>query len=123
GKICDPTTLVCRDGCRDDSTCGGGKICEPSTLVCRAGCRKDVDCGAGEICDNAGTAATFTCGAGCRDDKGCGTGFVCDKLKCVTGCRATDPTKGCNVGMYCEAGGSTDPTVIGKCEDALGVGA
>ncbi|MFO0590844.1 MAG: hypothetical protein U0441_25090 [Polyangiaceae bacterium] len=111
----DPADDVPVTGCADDAECGAansGKVCDPTTKTCVDGCHSPGNgCPSDKVC----TSDTATIGAcvECVDDTQCGdaqSGSVCDKNVCVSGCHT--PGNGCPSGQEC-----TSLTVeLGTCE-------
>ena len=106
--------------CLGDSDCGGptsGKVCDPSTDKCVDGCHPTGNgCPVGDACTS--TDATIGQCVDCLQDSDCGgamSGKVCDTTKstCIDGCHT--PGNGCPNGQECS---STDAT-IGICVECL----
>lgn len=81
GSYCDPGTMTCVSGCKDDADCAGDPYgatrCDPAAHLC-VDCLAESDCPAGQICV---TTAGF-CIPGCSPTHGCAPGFTC----CGTSC-------------------------------------
>jgi hypothetical protein len=78
-------TDTCREGCRDDESCGAGGRCA-ADHTCLFLCDPDNDrCPANQICD----AASGRCVPLCADNRDCPANEICDAVsaRCVPGCR------------------------------------
>ncbi len=114
--------IVVPMGCKDDSECGdatSGKVCDPTTETCVDGCHTPGNgCPDGQTC----TSTTPTIGqckdtpvVNCTTDADCGdatSGKVCDLATkaCIDGCHT--PGNGCPDGKDC----SSLTETIGICE-------
>jgi MYXO-CTERM domain-containing protein len=107
GRICNPTTRLCIDGCsraagRND--CRPGQFCTAmgnATGVCTINCNFDVDCTgmAGmPYCVGGGDAGVPRC-AQCRTNTDCGSAQPICRPENVCGCNANSD---CTTTLYCD---------------------
>ncbi len=88
GQFCDRlganATFTCREGCRNDASCGAGGRCAPDR-TCVYLCDADADCPGDRFCD----FAAGRCVPSCQSNDDCRADEVCDPfvLRCVQGCR------------------------------------
>ncbi len=90
GKVCDPQSHACEDGCRglNGNGCMLGSVCTSANAsigVC-VSCIIDAHCGdamSGQVCNQS----TFACEPGCRgmNGNGCPAGSVCSSFSGAVG--------------------------------------
>jgi len=80
--ICDVKAGLCQsaDQCFDDSHCALGRICDPSTTACVEGCRDEADCVPGQGCiRETNDQVLGRCSVGtCSVTEQCPVGHNCD---------------------------------------------
>ncbi len=108
--VCDVATGVCVQCLPSNDTCPRGQYCNPTTLLCADGCRNDDDCVLPTTGD-AGADPRRYCDVGrrvclaCRRDAECPSGLFCAGGECTTACSATRPCAG---GLTCCGGACAD---------------